>query len=319
MMLARMPLATDESTLIWDEAPCPLCGREESEIVLEAQDPSSESGLIFSVVQCRDCGLKYTNPRPHVDCIGRFYPSDYKPHRKRPKPPRRPSRLAWLTGHDCPERRGELPCPPGRLLDFGCGSGAFLARMADRGWQVTGLDASPHAVDCVRSLWSLPAFVGSLPHPDLEPGSFDAVTMWHSLEHVHEPLEVLRAARRLLVPGGLLLVACPNIDSLPARWFGSDWFGLDLPRHLTHFKAKTLTEMLIAAGFRVEYFRTLKHSDWIRSSAHIACKRHSSTILNRLLQHKKAAKLAAWVTYAFANSDCLLALCFRPKNNQNLA
>lgn len=312
MMLARMPLATDDSSLIWDEAPCPLCGREESEIVLEAQDPSSESGLIFSVVRCRDCGLKYTNPRPHVDCIGRFYPSDYKPHRKRPKPPGRPSRLAWLTGHDCPERRGELPMPPGRLLDFGCGSGAFLARMADRGWHVTGLDASPDAVNCVKSIWNLPAFVGSLPHPDLEPGSFDAITMWHSLEHVHEPLDVLRAAFQLLVPGGMLLVACPNIDGLPAKWFGPDWFGLDLPRHLTHFDRQTLAEMLTVAGFRVESLRGVKHSDWIRSSARLAQLRCRAGQLQKTLIWKPMAKLVAWITYAIGSCDSLLVLAKRP-------
>ena len=92
--------------------------------------------------------------------------------------------------------------------------------MADQGWQVTGLDAAVGAVRRVRDDLGLPALVGTLPHPDLRPGSFDVVTMWHSLEHVHRPLAVLREAYRVLVPGGRLVVACPNIDSWPARWFG---------------------------------------------------------------------------------------------------
>ena len=132
----------------------------------------------------------------------------------------------------------------GRLLDFGCGSGSYLWRMHRQGWKVIGVDPSAAAVDYVRHELGLPALVGSLPHEDLHDGYFDVITMWQSLEHVHWPMEVLRAARRLLAPGGKLIVAVPNIDSLPFRWFGQTWIGLDLPRHLSHFAPSTLTHML---------------------------------------------------------------------------
>ena len=124
------------------------------------------------------------------------------------------------------ERRGELPWngPPGRLLDFGCGGGSFLKRMADRGWDVTGLDTAVETGRAVQEELGLRVLTGSLPHPDLPPCSFDVVTMWHSLEHVHRPLAVLREAFRLLVPGGKLVVACPNIESLSFYWFGSNWY-----------------------------------------------------------------------------------------------
>ena len=138
----------------------------------------------------------------------------------------------------------------GRLLDFGCGGGAYLERMHRQGWDVTGLDVSAAAVECVRTRLGLRALLGTLPHPELKPATFDVVTMWHSLEHVHEPLEVLRAAHQLLAPGGKLLVATPNIDSLPFRWFGQAWYGLDLPRHLTHFSSRTLRRLLERAGER---------------------------------------------------------------------
>ena len=138
------------------------------------------------------------------------------------------------------------------MLDFGCGGGSFLARMHERSWQVTGLDVSHAAVQRIRNELGLDALFGTLPHPQLEPGSFDVITMWHSLEHVHSPLNVLREAHRLLARGGRLYVAVPNIDSLPFRWFGSAWYGLDLPRHLTHFSPWTLQLMLERAGFTIE-------------------------------------------------------------------
>src|SRR5262249_10576488 len=157
-------------------------------------------------------------------------------------------------------------------LDFGCGGGSYLRRMHGAGWQVVGLDVSAAAVERVRTDLGLPALAGTLPHPLLEPAGFDVVTMWHSLEHVHDPPAVLREGRRLLVPGGRLLVAVPNIDSLAFRWFGPAWYALDLPRHLTHFTPRTLTLMLQQAGFRPGPVRMVGHSHWVRSSAKLACR-----------------------------------------------
>ena len=108
-------------------------------------------------------------------------------------------------------------------------------RMAELGWRVSGLDVSPLVAQSIRDELGLEIHLGTLPHPDLSPGSFDVVTMWQSLEHVHEPLAVLRAAYELLSPGGRIVVAVPNYESFAAKWFGEHWFGLDLPRHLTHF------------------------------------------------------------------------------------
>src|SRR5205823_1209681 len=208
--------------------------------------------LWFAVAQCQSCGLCFTNPRPSRQSITSFYPDSYRPHqtpdarRRRPRPV---SPGSWAR-----PRNERLALPwhgEGRLLDFGCGGGSYLERMARQGWRVTGVDASPAAVNRIRNDLGLNAHVGSLPHARLHAESFDVVTMWHSLEHVHDPLDVLRQARRLLAPGGKLVVAVPNIDSLPFRWFGHAWYGLDLPRHLTHFSAWTLKLMLQRAGFGV--------------------------------------------------------------------
>lgn len=318
MMLPRLsarPLAV--APVAWDETPCPLCGRAEADCVQEAQDPApvSGDGLWFAVVQCRHCSLRYTNPRPDAESIGSFYPADYKPHRRpRKMEADRPS--SWwgrLSGRSA-ERRGELPWngPPGRLLDFGCGGGSFLKRMADRGWDVTGLDASVGAVREVQESLGLTALAGTLPHAELAPSSFEVVTMWHSLEHVHDPIAILSEAYQLLVPGGKLIVACPNIDSWPFRLFGAAWFGLDLPRHLCHFTPATLRDALETGGFRVESVRPIRHGDWLRSSAKLAIRRGSAGPIARSLAWKPMAKLGAWLTYLFGKSDCMIAVAERP-------
>lgn len=311
------PPADSAAGVRWDDSPCPLCCAADEEPLFEAADPTprpGEQALRFLVVRCRACQLVYTNPRPDADDIHRFYPADYRPHRPRkPAHARRPHPFERLLGRPTAERRGLLPWPGvGRLLDFGCGGGSFLKRMADQGWEVTGVDASDAAVRAVTDDLGLTAFVGSLPHPELRPSSFEVVTMWHSLEHVHDPLAVVREAYHLLVPGGKLIVACPNIDSWAFRRYAESWFGLDLPRHLTHFTPVTVSRLLQTAGLRVTEVRGVRHSDWLRSSAKRAAAGPDADWIDKLFLWKPAAKLAAWLAYALGQSDCLLAVAERP-------
>jgi 2-polyprenyl-3-methyl-5-hydroxy-6-metoxy-1,4-benzoquinol methylase len=306
----------DETPMIeWEEPGCLLCGTRDWSPLVESPDTTvGGTGLWFAVVQCQRCGLCFTNPRPSPQAIGRFYPSVYRPHRtpRRRRAPRFLDRLRFWRKRkrDNPKIvwRGE-----GRLLDFGCGGGAFLARMHGQGWQVTGLDVSAAAVNRVRDELGLRAFQGTLPHPALEHASFDVITMWHSLEHVHAPLEVLREANRLLVPGGNLFIAVPNIDSLPFRWFGSAWYGLDLPRHLTHFAPWTLHLMLERAGFHVGPIKMVRHSQWLRSSARLACQRGKGTFWRRLLTAKPPSRLASRYCHLTRQSDCIMVTAERPE------
>ena len=324
MLLHRpiVPLNTTQSSpvhLEWEETDCPLCGRDEASILTEAADPIPERGpgFRFAIVRCRHCRLTYTNPRPTPESLVPFYPSFYAPHAlpKKPSLSRLPSRFwSWVFGRPCPERRGLLPWPrPGRLLDFGCGGGSYLYEMAGRGWQVTGLDVSPQVVRSIQEELGFEALAGTLPHPDLAPGSFDVITMWQSLEHVHNPLSVLRAAYELLIPGGKLILAVPNFECLTAEWFGDNWYGLDLPRHLTHFTPRTLEEMLQTAGYRVTTLRGWVHADWLRSSAEQARVAGAGGLSTNLLLWKPLSKFVAWTSYLRGRADSVMAIAERPE------
>jgi 2-polyprenyl-3-methyl-5-hydroxy-6-metoxy-1,4-benzoquinol methylase len=309
---------SDALPLDWEETGCLLCGSRQTRPLVEAPDVhGTGSGPRFQVVRCNDCGLCFTNPRPSPASIGRFYRSDYEPHqgcglseRQRHRARwRRHMPEFWRARH--PAGRGLPWHGQGRLLDFGCGSGAFLELMHLQGWRVLGLDISQETVGRIRRELNLPALAGTLPHPELRRGQFDVVSMWHSLEHVHRPLDVLKHARDLLAPGGELVVGVPNIAGGPFRWFGPAWFCLDLPRHLTHFSPSTLRRMVEAAGFRVERVRMLRASDWLCRSARRAQQgQHPGP---RWLRFRPLARLAASYLCWTGQSDSMLLTAIKGK------
>lgn len=290
----------------WEEPRCLLCNSDRASILLEAPDPLPlENNLWFAVAQCQDCGLCYTCPRPGDHAIGQFYPASYPPHHKATRDKSRHWWRRFSVWHRSrPEPlEGMPPHGQGRLLDFGCGTGTYLQRMRHAGWRVTGLDPSEEVVQRIRNDLGLPALIGSLPHAELGDNSFDVITMRHSLEHVHRPLDVLRAAHRLLAPDGKLIVSTPNIDSLPYKWFGRHWIGLDLPRHLTHFTPDTLQLMLARAGFDAGPVRMVRHTEWVRRSAQRAVQRSPAAPWQRWMRSRVISSLAMWYAYLARRCD----------------
>jgi len=140
---------------------------------------------------------------------------------------------------------------PGRLFDAGCGDGQFLHLMAQEGWQGTGIDFDAAAIEAGRKKFGLDLAVGDLQTAEIKEGEYDAVTMSHVIEHVPEPVACLDKCRRLLRPGGRLVVSTPNIRSLGHQRFKECWRGLEPPRHLQIFAPNLLGECARRAGLEV--------------------------------------------------------------------
>lgn len=140
------------------------------------------------------------------------------------------------------------------LLDAGCGNGEFALRMAGFGWQARGLEPDPVASAIARAA-GLPVLNTPLEEAALPPRHFDAITLSHVIEHLHDPAAALQKCNWALGTDGLLWIATPNLDSLGHRTFGSDWLHLDPPRHLTLFDRQALERLLLQSGFRpLEWF-----------------------------------------------------------------
>ena len=262
---------------------CPVCGSVERRAMYgELRDRAFRSAPgSWSLVRCEACRSAYLDPRPTADTIELAYRSYYTHDADAQAPSAgrirqalandyRRARWGYGQGHAIPGGRliprlapsrgalvdrelRHLPATPGgRLLDVGCGSGAFLGQMQALGWRVHGIDPDPQAVGGARDA-GLDVTLGTL--ADLErgePAPFDAVTLSHVIEHLHDPAEDLRIVHRLLRPGGLLWIATPNLEALGLRRFGRDWLGLDPPRHLVLFTRASLEELLRGSGFAPE-------------------------------------------------------------------
>jgi len=141
--------------------------------------------------------------------------------------------------------------PRGKILDVGCGVGYFVKQALLAGYDAYGIELSRAAVTFGRQHLNLNLFLGNFltfPFPE---GDYDAVTLWHTFEHLPEPRLVLRRIHELLKSGGFVLIALPNISSLQAKLFKLHWYHLDVPRHLFHFSPASLTNLLQRSGFNV--------------------------------------------------------------------
>jgi SAM-dependent methyltransferase len=304
-------------SLVWVDVPCPLCSARRDDPLLMV--PTSYG--MCRLARCSGCNMVYLNPRPADDCLDQLYPADYHPY----QPPlnrqdsvwdrllRYLRRLACCGYHGYPPglatglERALAPLGKllldwqgdsmthlawvgdGRLLDYGCGSGWFAARMRDQGWQVTVMDFNPDSVRLAAQRYHLSALAGSLPHPRVKPESFDVVTLGSVLEHVSEPHQLISAAAHALVPGGMLVVSVPCISSWSFRTFGPSWEGLDLPRHLLHFTPPTLRRLLESHGLMVKECRMVSRGSWLRRTLRTARSQSGMGPLKRLL-----CRAAAW-------------------------
>lgn len=222
---------------------CNLCGGTSWETV-EAIGPTR-------VVRCR-CGLVFVTPAPPRAALeGAYDEAYYRPwaaeaRRRDGIWRRRLAAVAALVGR------------PGRLLDVGCGTGDFLALARAGGWEVTGTELSPYAAKAAagRGLTVVP---GEVWEAGLLPDRFDVATCWHVIEHVADPRRVLDEIRRVLRPGGWLVLATPNLDDRifraayrlargrPSALYEDD----EREVHLFHFSAGPLRALVAAAGFEV--------------------------------------------------------------------
>ncbi len=232
---------------------CPICNSNNIQEQLSAKD-HTVSQQTFSIWHCNACTARFTQDVPAQDAIGAYYASEnYISHsdtkkgiinslyhlvRKRTLGAKR--RLVINT-------TGIIK---GAILDIGCGTGAFLNTMKEAEWSITGLEPDAIARAKAAELYNIhPQEPGKL--FELAPASFNAITMWHVLEHVHELHAYIRQIENLLAPTGKAFIAVPNYTSKDADIYKEHWAAYDVPRHLYHFSPQSMETLLGQHGLKL--------------------------------------------------------------------
>lgn len=233
---------------------CPVCDSSGIQQVLVATD-HTVSGEPFSIWQCANCSLRFTQNVPEPAEIGRYYKSEeYISHSETSK-----GIVNWLylrvRKFTLSSKRNfievETRIKKGNLLDVGAGAGAFVHHMKENGWRVEGVEPDPQAIERAKQQYG----INLKPSPEIfsyQPSTFDAVTMWHVLEHVHELHEYIKHIKSICKPGGKIFVAVPNFTSFDADHYGSAWAAYDVPRHLYHFSPAAMHELVKRHGCTIE-------------------------------------------------------------------
>ena len=232
---------------------CPACDSSLINPVLSARD-YTVSGESFSIWQCANCSIRFTQDVPNIDTMGKYYKSEnYISHTNTSKG--LINRLYQIIRKKTLKRKRKLVSKiagkkQGEILDVGSGTGAFVNEMKQNGWQVMGLEPDAGARKIAKEIFNY----GLRDTPELfhlPENFFDVITLWHVLEHVHDLQNFLNQLKKILKSSGQIIIAVPNYTSLDASVYKEYWAAYDVPRHLYHFSPLAMEFLMKKTGMEI--------------------------------------------------------------------
>ncbi len=310
-----------------DDGPagCPICGWKDLGEQIRVRDWRLGTPGEYILRHCRHCGLAWlaepveVPPLPAVELAPVPARAGWRRWLKRtvlscrygypaPSPPWLARVLGTVVGWLLAGRLSHMPpyVRQGKLLDAGCGAGQYVRAVRDLGWRAFGLE--PALTSAPADVWGAGPFAaGRAEQMPFALEQFDVITFWHSLEHTTSPLAALRESRRLLRPGGRLLLEVPNLDSLQARLFGRYWMHLDVPRHRYNFTPAALRRLLQEAGFTDITSRSRPSAVGWEGSIRNWASAHQMHLPAVWYLVKPLTHLAAGLEQAWGNGGCIWA------------
>lgn len=279
---------------------CPVCYYSDFNFILETK--CSLDNKVFNIYTCNSCGLGITIPLLKPDELISYYKNYYTEiendgfisFKERLK-------IIIYRGFATKNKFLQsisfalikrtmqvwLPKPFGnkRVLDVGCGWGRLLDYFKILGWKTFGVEPGISASERARKKGHT-VYTGELLSTKFPSNYFSAIVFCHSLEHIHNPIEVLKEAYRILLPHGLLVIEVPNFRSSDASFFGSTWSPLDVPYHLYHWTPQSLKKILLKNGFKIVNvrFKIPRVSDF-------------KTNMKKSAQNEKVCCVKAWAHF----------------------
>lgn len=285
---------------------CPLC---KSGLFLNHSEVKdhSVSGEKFFLCQCSNCKLIFTNPRPTIESIGKYYESEeYVSHQN--KSNNLTNKIYKFVRQITIRKKVELinllhPIK-GKLLDFGCGTGYFIAAAKKNKWKVRGIEPNITAKNIALSK----GLKISESLKDLNKNKkFDVITLFHVLEHIHDLRKSTKKIVDILNENGTLIIAVPNFNCYDSKSYGSDWAALDVPRHLYHFNKISIQKLAEEFNLRIIETKPMKYDSYyvsILSEKYLNPK--TNTLLHLIKGGIKGLKSNIWANNNENNYSSLL-------------
>lgn len=238
---------------------CLVCESDDTAFILRCKDHLTGGGN-FDIYSCKNCGFTFTADPPGEAYVEQYYDTgDYISHSDTKKG--FTNRLFHFTRNLMLYRKGNIirratGLNTGTLLDIGCGTGYFAAFMKKGEWRVTGVEKDEGARNFAIEKFGLnvksESEIGGF-----QKEMFDCITLWHVLEHFHDPVKYLQDIHRILKPGGVCVIAMPNCSSFDAKYYRQLWAAWDVPRHLWHFAPDSFRIFTKNNGFKVKGIKRL--------------------------------------------------------------
>jgi SAM-dependent methyltransferase len=244
---------------------CPTCGAAKVSDLLAAPDRFHGRKEIYQLRRCSSCRGVWLIDPPTPQEMGRHYTQDY--HKAIVAAGEGSAASRWKNQVKLISRYKS----GGTILDIGCSSGGFLSTMKGPAWKLFGIEMEESTAERARRTTGAEVFVGDAVQAPFLPESFDVITGFDVLEHVYSPRKFLTKVREWLKPGGIFYSLMPNIASWEARVFASHWYGLELPRHLSHFSPTSLRYLMSEVGFEEVEVKTPGISYIERSVGYVGC------------------------------------------------
>lgn len=240
-------------------ATCPVCGSGDLQEVLQVKD-FTVSQELFPVVACKSCTLLFTQDVPDANSISPYYRSeDYISHTNTSKGLvnklyQAVRGITMKMKRKLIEKQSGLK--KGSLLDMGCGTGTFIHAMQQSGWLVTGMEPDDTARAAGKQAYGL-----NIDSPDqfynLPAESFDVITLWHVLEHVHDLHQYIAQLKKILKPNGRIFIAVPNYQAGEQEVYKAYWAAYDVPRHLYHFSPQSIRVLMQQHQLTVDAYKPM--------------------------------------------------------------
>ncbi len=293
---------------------CPVCKGDTFTDFLDCTD-FTVSGETFKIMECTGCKFKITQDVPDEASVEAYYQSeDYISHSDSSKGLINKAyhvARTYMLGQKRKIVIQHTLKKTGTLLDIGAGTGYFAAHMKNHGWKVTGTEKSREA----RKFAGEERGIKLIPAEDLftlENHSFDAVTLWHVLEHFYHPEKYIREIERVLLPGGTLVIALPNHSSYDARHYKGYWAAWDVPRHLWHFTPAHVKQLFENSGFTLVAKHTMPLDAFYISLLSEKYKKSGLGFVKGLIHGK-----ISWLVSLFNKDRCSSVIYVLRKKNQS--